>query len=130
MTSPRQRGQRNSPELSDRKDIVHVGAVLAFGAETLDVVLAQGLDEVVVALDMFHLAVVTLQEPAQTSKTSQKTLFRKEKSASVTRTSYLDAPSPQEVATEQASVHHQPVLLLELRRHEPASDRLDIKHQL
>lgn len=109
---------------------MHVGAVLAFGAETLDVELAQSLDEVVVALDMFQLAVVTLQEPGEASKTSQKMLFRKEKAVSVTGTRYLDAPSPQEMATEQASIHHQPVLLLELRRHEPASDPLNSRDEL
>lgn len=48
------------------KDMVHVGARAAFGAETLHVELAQLLDEIVVALNVLQLAGVALQAPADT----------------------------------------------------------------
>lgn len=57
------------PLLSDRKDMVHVRAVFAFGAEALDVEFTQLFDEIVVALNVFQLAVVPLQPPADTLRT-------------------------------------------------------------
>lgn len=103
--------------------MVHVRAVFAFGAEALDVEFTQFLDEVVVALNVFQLAGVTLQPPTDTLKTF--CLIQKDKAAPATGRAYLDAPSPEEVAAEQAPVHQQHVLLLELLRHEPAAPVFD-----
>lgn len=112
-----------APRPPDSKDMVHVGAVLAFGAEALHVEFAQFLDEVVVAPNVFQLAVVTLQPATDTLRTF--CLMEKDKAAAAGRAD-LDAPSPQEVAAEQAPVHQQHVLLLELLSHEPAAFDRDV----
>lgn len=112
------------PTPSGRKDMVHVRALFAFGAEALHVELTQFLDEVVVALNVLQLAVVTLQPPTDPLRTF--CLMEKDTADPATGRAYLDAPSPQEVAAEQAPVHQQHVLLLELLSHEPAAFDRDV----